>query len=85
MNTFFEEEGILNIDDLILEQPSFQKIIEDGIVTEEELQAQSQLVISTLKNFELTATSEQIDMVRELLAEISVLVAARHLFEKQRK
>lgn len=85
MNTFFEEEGILNIDDLILEQPSFQKIIEDGIVTEEELQTQSQLVISTLKNFELTATSEQIDMVRELLAEISVLVAARHLFEKQRK
>lgn len=85
MNTFFEEEGILNIDDLILEQPSFQKIIEDGIVTEEELQTQSQLVTSTLKNFELTATSEQIDMVRELLAEISVLVAARHLFEKQRK
>ena len=38
MNTFFEEEGILNIDDLIMEQPSFQKIIEDGIVTEEELQ-----------------------------------------------
>ena len=59
MNTFFEEEGILNIDDLILEQPSFQKIIEDGIVTEEELQTQSQLVTSTLKNFELTATSEQ--------------------------
>ena len=85
MNTFFEEEGILNIDDLILEQPSFQKIIEDGIVTEEELQTQSQLVTSTLKNFELTTTSEQIDMVRELLAEISVLVAARHLFEKQRK
>lgn len=85
MNTFFEEEGILNIDDLILEQPSFQKIIEDGIVTEEELQAQSQLVISTLKNFEMTATSEQIDLVRELLAEISVLVAVRHLFEKQRK
>lgn len=85
MNTFFEEEGILNIDDLILEQPSFQKIIEDGIVTEEELQTQSQLVTSTLKNFEMTATSEQIDLVRELLAEISVLVAARHLFEKQRK
>lgn len=85
MNTFFEEEGILNIDDLILEQPSFQKIMEDGVVTEEELQEQSQRVISSLKDFESSASPEQIDKVRELLAEISVLVAARHFFEKQAK
>ena len=37
MNTFFDESGGLNIDDLILQQPSFKKIMEDGIVTEEEL------------------------------------------------
>ncbi len=85
MNTFFEEEGILNIDDLILEQPSFQKIMEDGVVTEEELQKQSQRVISSLKDFESSASPEHIDQVRELLAEISVLVAARHIFEKQAK
>lgn len=83
MNTFFEGEGILNIDDLILEQPSFQRIMEDGIVTEEELEGQSQRVISCLKAFEETAKQEQIDQVRELLAEISVLVAARQLLEKQ--
>ena len=33
MNTFFEEEGILNIDDLIMEQPSFQKIIEEYMIS----------------------------------------------------
>ena len=83
MNTFFEEEGVLNIDDLIMEQPSFQKIIEDGLVTKEELEEQSQRVIASLKAFEKIATPEQIDKVREILAEVSVLVAARGIFEKQ--
>ncbi len=85
MNTFFEEDGILNIDDLVMAQPSFQKMIEDGVITEKELHEQSNRVISSLKAFEATATEEQIDQVRELLAEISVLVAARQIFEKQMK
>lgn len=83
MNTFFEEDGILNIDDLIMEQPSFQKIVEDGMVTEEELQQQSKRVIDSLKAFERSASPEQIDQVREILAEVSVLVAVRNLFEKE--
>ncbi len=85
MKTFFEEDGILNIDDLIMNQPSFMRIIEDGIVTEEELQEQSKLVIDSLKAFESTASEEQIDQVRNLLAEISVLIAARSLYDKQEK
>lgn len=83
MNTFFEGEGILNIDNLIMEQPSFQKIMEDGIVTEEELKEQSGRIIASLKVFEQTATPEQVDQVRELLAEICVLIVARQIFEKQ--
>ena len=75
MNTFFDESGGLNIDDLILQQPSFQKIMEDGIVTEEEIAKQKDRVIAILKNLEQNSTSEQIDQVRELLAEISVLIA----------
>ena len=82
MNNFFEEDGILNIDDLIMEQPSFQKIVEDGIVTEEELQEQSSRVVASLKKFERSASPEQIDQVREILAEVSVLVAVRYLYEK---
>lgn len=78
MNTFFDELGGLNIDDLILQQPSFQKIMEDGIVTEEELAEQKERVIALLKKFEQNSTSEQIDQVRELLAEISVLIAIQN-------
>ena len=82
MNTFFDESESLNIDDLILQQSSFQKIMEDGVVTEEELAEQKERVVGLLHKLEQSLSSEQIDMVRELLAEISVLVAVRNIFEK---
>lgn len=75
MSTFFDESGALNIDDLILQQPSFKKIMEDGVVTDEELAEQKERVLALLKKLEQNSTPEQIDQVRELLAEISVLVA----------
>jgi len=81
MNTFFDNTGSLNLDELILSQPSFQKIMEDGIVTEEELAEQGQRVKDLLIQMEQTLSPDQIDQVRELLAEISVLVAARGIFE----
>lgn len=79
-NTFFDETGLLNIDDIILQQPSFQKIIADGIITEEELTEQSNRVIAILKSLERDLSSEQVEKVRELLAEISVLIAARDMY-----
>ncbi len=83
MNTFFDESGSLNIDDLILQQPSFKKIMEDGIVTEEELAEQEERVIALLKSFEQNSTPELVDQVRELLAEISVLIAIRNMSLKK--
>ena len=83
MNTFFDETGSLNLDELILQQPSFQQIMADGVVTEQELQDQSARVTALLHRIEQTAFPAQIDQIRELLAEISVLVAARGIFEKQ--
>lgn len=82
MNTFFDESGCLNIDDIIIQQPSFIKIMEDGIVTKEELEEQKERVITLLKKIEQNSTPEQIELVRELLAEISVLVAANSLIYK---
>lgn len=83
MNTFFDESGSLNLDELILNQPSFQQIMADGVVTEAELTEQGERVTQLLKQMEQNLSAEQIDQVRELLAEISVLVAARGIFEKQ--
>ncbi len=83
MNTFFDEAGTLNLDELIINHPSFIRIMEDGVVTQEELTEQGQRVTNLLKRMEQTLSPDQIDQVRELLAEISVLVAARGIFEKQ--
>lgn len=77
MNTFFDNNGMLNIDELIVEQPSFIKIMEDGVVTEEELQEQSKRVEAILKDIENTASSKTIEKTRHLLAEVCVLIAIR--------
>lgn len=79
MNTFFDSDGTLNIDELIAEQPSFIKIMEDGIVTETELQEQSERVKMLLEEIEQTSTPETIEKIRQLLAEISVLIAIKQI------
>lgn len=79
MNTFFDNNGMLNIDDLIVEQPSFIKIMEDCVVTEEELLEQSKRIENILKDIENTASPEVIEKVRHLLAEVSVLVAIKQI------
>ena len=75
MNTFFDESGTLNIDEIILKHPSFNKIMEDGVVTNEELEELQGQVVNLLKKLEESLNPHQIDQVRELLAEVSVLVA----------
>lgn len=82
MNTFFDNNGMLNIDELILEQPSFIKIMQDGVVTTEELQEQSKRVEAILKDIEKNASPEIIEKVRHLLAEVSVLVAINQIHVK---
>ena len=49
---FFNEKGILNIDELIMNNASFKKIMEDGIVTEEEIKEQSDKVVALLHDME---------------------------------
>lgn len=79
MNALFDEAGCLNIDELIMQQPSFRKIVEDGVVTADEIAEQTQRVISILKKIEQDFSPEQIEIIRELLSEISVLVAVNEI------
>jgi hypothetical protein len=55
--------------------PSFQKIVEDQVITEEEIREQSERVANILKEIEEKCNDEQIELVRNLLAEVSVFVA----------
>ena len=50
----FDKEGILNIDELVAQRPTFRKIMEDQIVTDDELTNQANLVVNLLKKLEQT-------------------------------
>ncbi|HNX65700.1 MAG TPA: hypothetical protein PKH02_02400 [Bacteroidales bacterium] len=73
---FFDKEtGILNLDEQVQTRPTFQKIMNDQVVTDEEINEQSQLVISLLKQLERTISPADLKLVEETLAEMSVLYA----------
>lgn len=76
---FFNEKGILNIDEWIANNDSFKKIMEDGIVTDEEVKAQSDKVVSMLKEIEAKYAETQLAEIKNLLAETSVLYAVYQL------
>ena len=44
----FDKEGILNIDELVAQRPTFRKIMEDQIVTDDELTNQANLVVKKI-------------------------------------
>ena len=69
----FDKEGILNIDELVAQRPTFRKIMEDQIVTDDELTNQANLVVNLLKKLEQTLSPGQLSEVENLLAEMSVL------------
>ncbi len=70
---FFNEDGSLNINQTIMAQPSYLKIMNDGVVTEEELAQQSELVMSIFRKIEDKFNDEQKTLVQSLLVETNVL------------
>lgn len=78
MKTIVDESGFLNVEDLIMKSLSFQKMMEDSVITEEEIQAQSDLVISLLSQLEATCSDAQKELLRRLLAEVCVLVGVNN-------
>lgn len=77
---FFNEKGILNIDELIMNNASFKKIMEDGIVTEEEIREQSDKVVALLHDMEKKYSAEQLNEIKELLVESGVLYAVYNFY-----
>ncbi|MBR1504309.1 MAG: hypothetical protein IJ618_10560 [Prevotella sp.] len=72
---FFNEDGSLKINETILKQASFLKVMEDGVVTIDELEVQSQKVLGIFRKIEDSFSSEQKQLVQELVVESNVLNA----------
>lgn len=79
----FNEQGIIDMDEMIAQVPSFQAIMEDSIVTDEELQNQSQRVITLLHEAEQRFNAEDLQFIKTLFAETNVLSAIYHYYELQ--
>ena len=80
---FFNEKGILNIDELIMNNASFKKIMEDGIVTEEEIKEQSDKVVALLHDMEKKYSEEQLNEIKDLLVESGVLYVVYNFYSIQ--
>ena len=80
---FFTEEGILNIDEMVVDNTSFKAIMEDGVITEDEIKAQSEKVVSLLHDMEAKYSEEQLAEIKNLLVESSVLYAVYNFLSIQ--
>lgn len=80
---FFDENGILDIDSIVCKNPSFRRIMEDGVVTEDELKRQSDKIINMLHDMEVKYNQTELKEIRELLVEASVLYAIYQQFSIQ--
>ena len=79
----FNEQGLIDIDEMIAQEPSFQKIMQDGIVTDDELKQQSELVISLLHEVENRLSEDDQLLIKRLFAETNVLTAIYHYHSLQ--
>lgn len=79
MKSLLDKYGSLNIEDIVVNQPSFKCIIEDGIIIEEEIEELSQRVVTKIKEIETIVIPEVKEKMHILLAEMSVLVAISNL------
>ena len=68
---------------LIVNNASFKKIMEDGIVTEEEIKAQSEKVVALLHDMEKKYSEAQLTEIKELLVESGVLYAVYNFYSIQ--
>lgn len=80
---FFNEEGILNIDEMVVNNASFKNIMEDEEITEEEIKAQSDKVVAMLHDMEAKYSKEQLAEIKTLLVESSVLYAVYNFYSIQ--
>lgn len=80
---FFDELGVLNIDEMVAENASFQNIMADGMVSDEEVKMQSDKVVGLLRDMESKYSEEQLSEIKSLLVESSVLYAIYNFYSLQ--
>lgn len=83
MINILNKYGLLRLDELVTENPTWKKIMADDIVSEEEVAEQGDKVINMIKGLEETLTEKQRHKLDQLIAEVGVLYSAHHLYTAQ--
>lgn len=83
MQTLFDENGLINIADIVSTHPAYKAIMEDGIVTDRELKNQADATIASLRRLQSLCNKEQQAAILEAISEMSVLFAVYHNYELQ--
>jgi hypothetical protein len=80
---FDAETGILKLDEYLCEDPSFRKVMEDGIVTDDELAAHAEAVAESLRALEASLDAPARDRVLDTLIQLCALYALQRAHEQQ--
>jgi hypothetical protein len=72
---FDQETGTLLLDEYVLEQDSYRRIVEDETITDAELDEQTRRVTSLLRQLEEALSPEAKALATEALSELAVLSA----------
>ena len=67
---------ILDLESIMMNNASLMKILEDGIVTEEEIKEQSEKVTTIAAKLEQECNEDQLKMIQSLIAEMNALYVA---------
>jgi hypothetical protein len=76
---FDPETGTLLLDEYVVEMDSYRRIVEDEMITDDELVEQTQRVASLLRQLEEALSPEAKAIATEALGEVAVLNALQAL------
>lgn len=71
-----EKVDVLDLESVIMNNTSLMKILEDGIVTDEEIKEQAAKVAAIAENLEQICSEEQLKVIQSLIAEMNALYVA---------
>jgi hypothetical protein len=80
---FDPETGHLQLDLYVLERPSYQKIMSEGVVTQKELSEHATHVAELLRKLETQLSPESRELMNEVLCELAILHALQTKMRSQ--
>lgn len=80
---FDAETGALLFDEYVQAMPSFRKVMEDEIVTEDELKHHAEQVVGLLRQMDERLPADLKELATEALCELAVLYALQRRYAEQ--